>query len=403
MSIMKIATLFFAALSAVEAAKLLTPSDKRDIVPDSYIVVMKDNVSPLKFDSHMSWATNVHHANLARQGSTATGGLKHVYRIDGWQGYSGSFARETIDRILENDDVDYVEPDRRVHLTALTTQPNAPSWGLGRISHRNNGNSNFVYDDRAGEGITFYGVDTGIDINHPDFGGRAVWGTNTAGGSDSDGHGHGTHTAGTVAGASYGIAKKAKLVAVKVLSEGGTGQWSGIIEGINWSVNHARANNALGKAVMNMSLGGRLSTSVNQATTRAQRAGIFIAVAAGNEDPSVQSDAANTSPASAEDVCTVAASTEQDGRASFSNWGSMVEIYAPGTNIVSTTPGGNTGKMSGTSMAAPHVAGVGAAIMASEGISPSEVCSRLVEIGLEQISNPGSGTTNKLLYNNSGR
>ncbi|EEP78131.1 predicted protein [Uncinocarpus reesii 1704] len=399
MRFMKAVAFAFELLSAVNAARLLDVANKNDIVPDSYIVVLKKSVSSLDFDSHLAWAANIHHENLSKRGSMTAGGLRHVYRINGWYGYSGSFDRETLGAILENDDVDYVEPDRHVSLNALVTQPNAPSWGLGRISHRQRGSPDFVYDDTAGQGITFYGVDTGIDIRHPDFGGRAVWGTNTAGGSNTDGHGHGTHTAGTVAGATYGIAKKARIVAVKVLNDRGAGQWSGIIGGMNWAVNHARQNRVLGKAVMNMSLGGGLSSAVNQAATNTQNAGIFLAVAAGNDNR----DAANTSPASAQGVCTVAASTEQDSKASFSNWGRTVEIYAPGTNIISTMPGGRAGRMSGTSMAAPHVAGAGAALMAMEGTRASDVCSRLIQLAQGRISNPGTGTTNKLLYNGSGR
>lgn len=163
------------------------------------------------------------------------------------------------------------------------TQRDAPSYGLGRISHIRRGNNNYIFDESAGQGITIYGVDTGIDITHPDFEGRAVWGSNQIDNVDRDENGHGTHTAGTFAGTTFGVAKRANIVAVKVLDAQGGGSASGIIAGINWCVNHARQNNILGRAVMNLSLGGSGTRSFNQVATNAANAGIFLAVAAGND------------------------------------------------------------------------------------------------------------------------
>lgn len=165
----------------------------------------------------------------------------------------------------------------------IVTQQDAPSWGLGRISHAESGSSDYVYDDSAGSNITFYGVDTGIDISHPDFEDRAEWGTNVVDNSDSDDNGHGTHTAGTVAGKEYGVAKLAHIISVKVLDGQGSGSTSGIIEGINWCVDHAKRTGVAGKAVMNMSLGGGRAPALDQAAANAVEAGIFLAVAAGNE------------------------------------------------------------------------------------------------------------------------
>lgn len=157
---------------------------------------------------------------------------------------------------------------------------------MGRVSHKAPGNKDFVYDSSAGQGITIYGVDTGIDIRHPEFAGRIRWGTNTVDNDNTDGNGHGTHTAGTFAGTTYGVAKKANIVAVKVLSAGGSGSTSGVIKGIDWCVTDARSKNALGKAALNLSLGGSFSQASNDAVTRAQEAGIFVAVAAGNDNVS---------------------------------------------------------------------------------------------------------------------
>ena len=162
-----------------------------------------------------------------------------------------------------------------------------------------------------------YGVDTGIDIEHPDFEGRAEWGTNTVDSDDTDGNGHGTHTASTMAGVEFGVAKKASLVSVKVLGADGSGSTAGIIEGIQWVVDDAESRGVTGKSVMNLSLGGGFSQSLNDAATSAVGSGVFMAVAAGNDG----ADSADYSPASADDVCTVGASTEQDGAADFSNYG----------------------------------------------------------------------------------
>lgn len=163
------------------------------------------------------------------------------------------------------------------------TQKGAPSWGLGRISHRQPWLYDFVYEESAGAGVTVYALDSGVDINHPDFEGRAIWGANfILNAPDEDDHGHGTHTAATVAGKIYGVAIKANVVAVKVLNAWSFGPFSGIIAGMDWSIAHANQTNVLGKAVMNLSLGAPGSTALNEAATRVAEAGIFVAVAAGN-------------------------------------------------------------------------------------------------------------------------
>lgn len=201
------------------------------------------------------------------------------------------------------------------------TQPNAPSWGLARLSSFWPGATDYVYDSSAGEGIVIYGVDTGIDVSHPDFEGRATWGSNQIDDDDRDVHGHGTHTASTAAGVSFGVAKKATLIGVKVLDNEGFGTDASVIAGIDWAVNHATENGSLGKSVVNLSLGGGLSQALNEAATNAVDAGVMLAVAAGNDGD----DAANYSPASADRVCTIGASTIDDEAAVFSNYGALGE------------------------------------------------------------------------------
>ncbi|EFR01712.1 oryzin [Nannizzia gypsea CBS 118893] len=396
---LKTLSVFLAAFAVADArAVFKTQSNKNgEMIADNYIVVMKDGVSHDDFKAHVSSVASIHTTNKAKRG-TNTAGMKREFDIMNWRGYHGHFDRDTLEEILNDSKVSYVEQDQVVRISGLTTQRSAPSWGLGRVSHRRAGSRDYVFDDSAGRGVTIYGVDTGIDIRHQDFGGRARWGTNTADRDNADRHGHGTHTASTFAGTAFGIAKNANIVAVKVLGSDGSGSTSGIIAGINYCVQDAQQRGILGKAAMNLSLGGGFSQANNDAVTRAQNAGIFVAVAAGNDNR----DARAYSPASAPAVCTVASSTIQDSKSSFSNWGSIVDIYAPGSDIIAARPGGGSQSMSGTSMASPHVAGMGAYLIGM-GADPRRVCDQLKQLSTPAISNPGSGTTNRLLYNGSGQ
>lgn len=194
----------------------------------------------------------------------------------------------------------------------LVTQKD-PVYNLARISHRDIDNSTYIYDSSAGEGIVAYGIDTGIYVDHSEFEGRATWGKSFVDGEDSDGNGHGTHTAGTLGGVTYGVAKKVSLVSVKVLSNEGSGSASGIISGIEWAVNDMKKRGKAKKAVANMSFGGlRTSNANNQAVKAATDAGLFVAVAAGNSNLPAEL----YTPASEASACTVAASDGQDNFAS---------------------------------------------------------------------------------------
>nr|AJD23188.1 alkaline protease [Onygena corvina] len=388
------------ALAFARPAKLIGFEDTKNVIPNSYIVVMKNAVTESEFQDHRVWAASIHGRSMNKRGrrSIQLDGVQKSFDFQGFKGYTGTFDESTIQAITQNSAVDYVEVDRVVKTTAITTQRNAPSWGLGRISHRQANSSDYVYDSSAGSGITIYGVDTGIDVNLPDFGGRATWGVNTIDDDDADSHGHGTHTAGTFAGNTYGVAKNANIIAVKVLNASGTGTISAVVQGIEWCVNHARDNNLKNKAAMNMSLGIRNSRVFNEAAEAAQNYGIFLAVAAGNDG----TDAGQFSPASARGVCTVAATSVSNQVPTWSNYGSVVAVYAPGERIISVRPGGGTSTLSGTSMASPHVCGVGAYLMALEGLSPSRVCARIKQLAQQSVRNPGPNTTRGLLYNGSG-
>lgn len=238
--------------------------------------------------------------------------------------------------------VAYIEQDAIVRTATFTTQSNA-SWGLGRISRREKGSTEYAFDDSAGEGTCSYIIDTGIYTEHPDFEGRATFLENFSGdGLERDGNGHGTHVAGTVGSKSYGVAKKTSLFAVKVLNSEGSGGNSGVIAGIAFAAKDAKKREAKGEckkgSVGNLSLGGIISTAQMQAVKAAVEDGLFLAVAAGNSAlPTIL-----FSPANEPSVCTVGATDRNDKLASFSNYGSLVDVLAPGVEIESTWNDGNT-------------------------------------------------------------
>jgi len=292
-------------------------------------------------------------------------------------------------------------------------QNNAP-WGLDRIdkTSADDMDDSFGYRSEGGSGVNSYVIDTGILIGHTDFGTRATWGINYAGdGQNTDCNGHGTHVAGTVGGTKFGVAKKTNLIAVKVLTCAGSGSNTGVINGINWVASDYKAKKK--PSVANMSLGGTFSSATNNAVNAAVTAGVVMVVAAGND----KSDACNYSPASATSAISVGATytdasgmSQQDERASFSNFGTCVTLLAPGQMIDSawhTSPTA-TKTISGTSMASPHVAGVAALYMSitNPTPSPAEVKSFLVKNALNnQIDLACTGlsalcqqTPNKLLH-----
>lgn len=225
--------------------------------------------------------------------------------------------------------------DSKFYLNEYTVQENAP-WNIARISHRNNSESSYVRDASDGEGTCVYVIDTGIKVDHPDFAGRASWAANFGGDDDIDGVGHGTFVAGVVGSNTYGVAKKAQLLAVKVTSNKGTASGSSIIAGINWVAHDVRTRDCPKGIVANLSLNGGKSQAINDAVASLVKAGMFVAVAAGNDNI----DAKNTSPASEPSACTVSATDENDAKAGFSNYGSVVDIWAPGTHILSTSNDG---------------------------------------------------------------
>ncbi|MFJ7263320.1 S8 family serine peptidase [Streptomyces globosus] len=279
--------------------------------------------------------------------------------------------------------------------TINETQQNPPSWGLDRIDQTETaGDSKYTYPDNGGEGVTAYVIDTGVRITHKDFAGRASHGFDAVDNDDSadDGNGHGTHVAGTIAGTAHGVAKKAKVVAVRVLDDNGSGTTEQVVAGIDWVTQHHS-----GPSVANMSLGGGADEALDAAVKRAIASGVTFAVAAGNES----ADAGQKSPARVPEAITVASSTEGDEQSGFSNFGAVVDLYAPGSEITSAWHDSDTAtkRISGTSMAAPHVAGAAAVhLAANPSATPKDIAAALSAAATEgAVKNPSTGTANKLL------
>ena len=282
-------------------------------------------------------------------------------------------------------------------MTASATQSN-PTWGLDRIDQHNLPLSSSYTYNSTGAGVTAYIIDTGILFAHSEFGGRASTGVDeiTAGGAAADCNGHGTHVSGTVGGATYGVAKDVELVAVRVLDCGGSGPNSGVIAGVDWvTANHKSP------AVANMSLGGSASTALDQAIAASVASGVTYAVAAGNGNfLGIAQNACNYSPSREPSAITVSATDASDTKASWANYGTCVDIFAPGVSITSSWYTGGTNTISGTSMATPHVVGAAALyLQANPTATPAQVTTALTgNATLNVVKSGGSGSPNRLLY-----
>ncbi|MBQ4861060.1 S8 family peptidase [Pseudoalteromonas sp. MMG013] len=301
-------------------------------------------------------------------------------------------------KLLAHPDVDFVEQNAVVSVQPIKSDfsmlQNNPVWGLDRIDQRALPLNNKYEAPNQGSGVTAYVIDTGILNSHAEFGGRASSGYDFVDndGNASDCNGHGTHVAGTIGGSAYGVAKNVNLVGVRVLNCQGSGTYAGVIAGIDWV-----ANNANGPSVANMSLGGGKSQAVNNAVTSAVNKGIAFVVAAGNEN----SDACGRSPASTPVAITVASSTSSDRRSGFSNYGKCIDVFGPGSSIKSAWIGSNsaTRTISGTSMAAPHVAGVAALQLANDpSLSPAQIDNALSSGATPNVIGDVKGSPNKLVY-----
>ncbi|KAF3764129.1 hypothetical protein M406DRAFT_62573 [Cryphonectria parasitica EP155] len=351
-----------------------------DIIPNKYIVTLKQHIPTSHVDQHHAWVTEIHSRSLD---ADILAGIERRYNISGFQGYAGSFDDATIQRIRDSHDVAAVESDQ---------------LGLGALSHRaGSGSQDYIFDSSAGRGTFAYVVDTGVREDHQDFGGRASsqW---AVGNNHTDGAGHGTHVAGIIGGREYGVAKGATIIAVKVIFNQNT-TYSDTLAGYTWAVQDIASRKRNSRSVINMSLGGGYSAAQNNAIQGAFEAGILTVVAAGNN----ASDAVETSPASAPNAVTVGATTITKQFAGYSNFGAMVDILAPGSDIMSASPHSTDAYAvrTGTSMASPHVAGLLLYLMGQKNYtSPGAVVSHLKELAIQDVlTGVPKGTANLMAYN----
>jgi subtilisin family serine protease len=374
------ATITLAAGTAQAAEGTILAAGSPEAIPNSYIVKFKD-FSTQSVDS-----------------VAGKFGTKIDRSFDGaFKGFAATASEQQAKRLAADPSVEYVEQNQVFRADA--TQANPPSWGLDRIDQASLPlNSSYSYTS-TGAGVNVYVIDTGVRISHSTFGGRAVNGYDAVDNDNiaQDGNGHGTHVAGTIAGSQYGVAKGAKIVAVRVLDNAGSGTTAGVVAGINWVT-----NNHVKPAAANMSLGGGASTALDDAVRASIARGVTYGVAAGNSN----ANASGYSPARVTQAITVGATERTDARASYSNYGSVLDIFAPGSGITSSwnTSDTATNTISGTSMATPHVVGVVARYLQSNpGASPATVSSALTSTATaNKVTNPGAGSPNRLLFRASG-
>ena len=378
-----LALLTIAALSACgidsptavsDAPSFATVSGSSDAIPDRYIIRLSDDVP-----------------SAAAASAAMMRGLRgevHFTYETVFKGFAATLPGASLAAIQRNPLVASIEADGVV--TKVTTTQSGATWGLDRIDARSGLDQTYSYG-ATGAGVDAYILDTGILSSHTDFGGRVLSGYTSVsdGRGTEDCDGHGTHVAGTVGGTQWGVGKGVNLIPVRVLDCSGSGTWSGVIAGMDWV-----AANASGPSVANMSLGGGQTNSIDDAVARMHNAGVTVVVAAGNSD----ADACGSSPAAAPEAITVGATTSSDARASYSNFGTCLDIFAPGSSITSAWYTGNTATstISGTSMASPHVAGAAALWLETDpNMSPAQVANALTSSATEGAVSGADGRSGR--------
>jgi len=394
--------LFLAALVLADVAPLLH-TDGPNVIPGSYIVVLKDGMALTDRDAHV----------LALQDTIrethADAEIGHLYNIGSFIGFSASLTEDLLKAELAHPDVKYIEANQVMSINyqqekgersplATITQTGA-TWGLVRVGQRQLEltPNNYEYNSKGGEGVDVFVIDTGILATHVDFGGRAAAVYNAVTNeANTDLNGHGTHCAGTIGGTIYGVAKHVNLKGVKVLNAGGSGTTAGVAAGVDYVTNYYDRSRP---AVASMSLGGGASAVMDEAVANSIKEGVPYAIAGGNSN----ANACNYSPARVPTAITVGATDNADTRASFSNYGTCTTLWGPGVSITSDWIGSNTAvnTISGTSMATPHVAGVLAQHLSISEVTetPAESKAWLIAAATPNIvKNAGTGSPTGMVF-----
>ncbi|GAM87541.1 hypothetical protein ANO11243_055670 [Dothideomycetidae sp. 11243] len=397
---LKQATALAAVLSPLVILAAVVPASSSDSnvdLSDKYIITLKSSAD---MAAHIDHVQALQEAQTAQDSAVTFTGVKHQYNISDYQAYSGHFHPSVMAQLHSHADIDLIEPDTLMRAAAVVTQSDASS-SLTLISHRglSQDHKGYPYDSTAGQNMYAYVIDTGVDVGHKDFEGRAYNAhmvDKKAGFEDKAAHG--TAVAGIIGSKTFGVAKKVKILSVKAMEEP-TGPLSDTMAGFDWAVKDIIAHKRRQRSVINISLTGEHSASFNRAVGAAFRQGVTTVAAAGNDGKEVK----ESSPGSAPEAITVASTNLHRVRAKESNFGAGITIFAPGEEILSTAPGGESKPVSGTSMAAAHVTGIAVYVAGVKRFAdPRSLKNIIVKLATPKVVGDVKGSPNLFAYNNGG-